>query len=270
MFIPSPEWFAQAARWARQGYRLLRRQGSRDHTALWTGWYTKQWVNSYGPYFYAIGACAPSEHLRHPHEVSAPRVKTFLAKHIPLTFEDQPFQSYPEEVMFELKDDPAALPLHAMRVNSSGLVELFVRVPHEADSTGRITLDLVDAFQPLAWLLAAVRDGGYGELFGLRTQLRRLDWYSGLTPSISTNAGSCNWNDLRFPRGRPLFRGTQEATPNRPSIVHNHRQRGSPATVLAQAMTALVRDAGWDGNVTESVADTVEALGRQRRPESAS
>lgn len=259
MVIPSPDWFLQGARWARQGYRAARRQVSHDHTALWTGWYAKQYLNTYGSHFYAIAACAPSEHLRRPHEINASSVQAFLSAHVPLPFPAQPFQSYPNVAMYEVKDGPDTR--YATRVLSSGLVELFVRVPHETDANGSITVDRVDVFQPLAWLLAAVREKGYKELFRARTTTRLLDWYAGLSPSISVVNGSHLWNDLRFPGRRPLIRGTQGATPNRGLMVHNHRQRMKPESVLATVVSAFVREAGWSGDdVAGAVADTVDAL----------
>jgi hypothetical protein len=259
MFIPSPDWFAQGARWVRQGYRAARRQASHDHRSLWTGWYAKQYLNTYGSHFYAIAACAPSEHLRTPHDVNASSVQAFLSAHVPLSFPAQPFQSYPNVVMYEVKNGSDTQ--YAGRVLSSGLVELFVRVPHETNAEGGITLDLVHAFQPLAWLLAAVRDNGYKQLFQARTATRLLDWYVGLSPSISTYNGSHLWNDLRFPGRRPQMRGAQGATPNRGLVEYNRRQRAKPEAVLTNVVTSFVREAGWSGDdVAGAVADTVGAL----------
>jgi hypothetical protein len=261
MVIPGPEWIAQGARWARQAYRAARRHASRDHGALWTGWYAKGYVDSFGEHFYAIAACAPSEHLRRPQEVSAARVNAFLSEHIPLVFPSQPFQSYPDMVMYEMEDTEQGSSRHAARVLPSGLVELFVRVPHETDVNGAITVNLVDAFQPLAWLLAAVNEKGYRTLFRLRTTFRLLDWYAALSPTISTSRGTERWTDLHFPGRRPQLRGTQGVTPNRGFVEHNQRQTVDPRRVLANAVTAYVRASGWDGDdVPGAVADTVDAL----------
>jgi hypothetical protein len=261
MFIPSPEWFAQGARWTRQAYRGARRQASRDHTALWTGWYAKSHVGSFGEHFYAIAACAPSEHLRRPQEVNAERVHEFLLAHIPLAFPPQPFQSFPDMVMYEMDDGTGGARRYAARVLPSGLVELFVRVQHETDANGAITLNLVEAFQPLVWLLTAVRAKGYMRLFQLRTTLRLLDWYAAISPTVSTLNGSHHWGDLRYPGRRPRMRGTQGVTPNQGFVVRNHRQAAEPRDVLTRMVTGFVRESGWDGDdVGVSVADTVDAL----------
>ena len=263
MFIPSPEWFAQGARWARQAYRAARRQTSRDHMALWTGWYVKPQVDTFGQHFYAIAACAPSEHLRHPHELNASRVREFLSDYVPLEFPPDPFQSYPEVVMFEMKDATGGQPPErAARVLPSGLIELFVRVPHETTANGAILVNIVDAYVPLVWLLRAVREKGYKRLFDLRTSLRRLDWYAALSPRVSTyTAGGQTWSDLRFPGRRPSMRATQGVVPNRGFIMENRRQTEDPRRVLTNLVTAYVRGAGWDGDdVPGAVIDTVNAL----------
>ncbi len=266
MVIPSPEWFAQGLRLLRQGFRAARRQATHDHSAIWGGWFTSPVVQTYGTRFFVTVACAPSEKFRRPLETSTARVEEFLREYVPLPFPAQPFQSYPGMVMFEEPDTDHLNPRrHAARVLGSGLVELIIHVPHETDAQGRMTLDLVTVFQPVVWLLEAVRSGGYQRLFKLRTRMRLLDWYVALTPSVSGYpSGSHTWNDLRFPGQRPNMRGTQEVAPNRPLAVErlrNRRQSTRPDRVLGEVITALVRESGWDGDdVPKAVADCLEAL----------
>jgi hypothetical protein len=264
---PTPAWIhalATGARWV--SWRLRP-----DHSSLYGGWY-QQNLGGRQHLNFAI-SCAPRRRLRKPRRVDPLDALSFLNDLVPDGFSSPATTSYADAVAFETEagaDDPAFYPepLRAGRVWSNGRVELFVRAPIDGDE---VTVDLAGAFAYAYRFVSVVNGGGYQRLYRFRTRAHRLDWFISLGNNYShPQFGSRQWCDLAFPGRRPIHRATASFAHLDQSglawrSLRSRRQSTSPETILAPALTELVRGSGWYDGVEEAVGDTVDAAAARVR-----
>lgn len=239
-----------------------------DHASLNGGWYTSN-LSGGRSRFYLSAACAPSRAFRAPRPVAASEAHGFFERVLGSSFDSTPDQSTREMVRFEVSPPEGGLdPLRAATVSAGGRVEIFVACPHTVREDGSIALSAEELFGPLFLLARSVETGEYRQLYGLRTRLRRLDWYVNVTPAISGDKGWTPWDDLEFPGLRPRTRAKK---PNAAMSIfglgyrelRSSRQRRSSDELLRVVLDEYLTDSGWDG--TDDAIDGVIRSIRARK-----
>ncbi len=211
MLIPTPKAIDENLGTVHKTIRWARSKASRDHISIHGSNFTPSEIGTYGDRFYTLAAVAPSRRLRHPEAPSVSKSLDYLRATTPVPFDPQAVDVFPDVISFETPLEAGRQdPTHTARIYARGLVELKCRIMHWAQGTPeRVHVDLVETFEPLAWLLRGVESGEYQRLFdlGLTGRWRRLDWYINVTPYINGDSGSVPWEELRFVGQAPGIRG---------------------------------------------------------------
>lgn len=226
--------------------------GWRDHLALHHPLYGGNFARATqagSRHFYVDLGIAPSKSLGPAAQLPDPGLVWESLAEMGLTrYPTIPTQSSGEVVVFEVLG-PDNAPIRRVECWKSGLLSIHEQLSTRGEES--LQLDILEIAGIVHGVAAGVSRGAYARLLDARyPSLRRVDWFTAVTPALSGNHGQRPWTDLAFPDQRPRGRASNARpwvppTGYRVGSARGTRQMLDADVILGQFLREMLRWCGY-------------------------